>query len=786
MELERFKFVHEVFYSEDSGYTVIKVRKGDEKGEITLVGNFLPRGKGIEFKASTEKVNTNYGVQYKVTYFEEIEPDNKDSIIAYIIASKLKGIGPKKAEAIYNQFGDDTLKVLDSNFSEIKKVKGLSSANCSACEKKWKESRSLRNIMKTIGSDTGLSQNKLLTLHEKFGNKLEETIKYRTYDITKINGITFAVADKIAKKQLNYDPSSDERIKSCIRQCLLDAMQDGHLFLTPNQLIYGYKTGISKREGAYRILNNGMGEVVVDAKMLNDVILNLCKRNDLRKLDVNGNLALYLDRNFKNEEISAKKIVSMMKNVYLGNAKIVDEKKVEKIIKKIEKQENIKLAEKQKHGVMYAIKYPVSIIIGGPGRGKTTTLNTLTKTLEEYFDPKPLMCLGAPTGRAARRITESTGLPANTIHSILEIRGDEADSIDADSYLDEPLDADVIIIDEMSMVDMNIFSKLVCKIKDGAKLILVGDKDQLPSVGAGNVLAELIKSKVIPTTELDVPFRQSKENLIYSNIEKINKGETDLSFDKDSFISVEAHGAEEISKICEKIYKAEYDRLKDFDKVWCLTPFRKSTLIGANELNLALRQMVNPLLKNKLEISRKGRTYRIRDRVMQLKNVNDSDGVLSNGDMGIVIRVNKSITDDESSVVVDFGDELGSREYVTSEDFENLDLAYASTIHKSQGSECEVVIMPMSKIFSGMLKRNLVYTGISRAKKRVYIVGDVAALNMAIRDNSYAARNTLFAYRLYGEAMKIKMSLNKQKENEESNSNNSNEEFKQLSITDYV
>ena len=158
MELERFKFVHEVFYSEDSGYTVIKVRKGDEKGEITLVGNFLPRGKGIEFKASTEKVNTNYGVQYKVTYFEEIEPDNKDAIIAYIIASKLKGIGPKKAEAIYNQFGDDTLKILDSNFSEIKKVKGLSSANFSACEKKWKESRSLRNIMKTIGSDTGLSQ----------------------------------------------------------------------------------------------------------------------------------------------------------------------------------------------------------------------------------------------------------------------------------------------------------------------------------------------------------------------------------------------------------------------------------------------------------------------------------------------------------------------------------------------------------------------------------------------------------------------------------------------------
>ena len=229
----------------------------DDKIKITT------KGKGNGFKASTEKVNTNYGVQYKVTYFEEIEPDNKDSIIAYIIASKLKGIGPKKAEAIYNQFGDDTLKVLDSNFSEIKKVKGLSSANCSACEKKWKESRSLRNIMKTIGSDTGLSQNKLLTLHEKFGNKLEETIKYRTYDITKINGITFAVADKIAKKQLNYDPSSDERIKSCIRQCLLDAMQDGHLFLTPNQLIYGYKTGISKREGAYRILNNGMGEVVV-------------------------------------------------------------------------------------------------------------------------------------------------------------------------------------------------------------------------------------------------------------------------------------------------------------------------------------------------------------------------------------------------------------------------------------------------------------------------------------------------------------------------------------------
>lgn len=427
--------------------------------------------------------------------------------------------------------------------------------------------------------------------------------------------------------------------------------------------------------------------------------------------------------------------------------KAPDTKKILEKIRMVEKENGMLLADMQKQAIINGITKRVSIITGGPGKGKTTTLNSLL-SVNESFSRDELLLM-APTGRAARRMRESTDLPANTIHSCLNLKGDEEVQ-----ELFEPVVIDncLVVIDEMSMVDGRLFNRLMQAVTNNSRIVFVGDVDQLPSVGAGNVFAELINSGVIPTTVLDVPFRQAEQDLIYRNANLINDGITELVYG-DNFRLIPAHGEDEISEICCRLYEQVVDEYAgDLDRVALLTPFRKSTKIGSNEMNLSIRDKVNHTM-NMVSISVGSVSFRPGDKVMQLKNISDEDITLSNGDVGYIKELSAGTAND-SRIEVSYNG-VGDFTYETREDMEMLDLAYASTIHKAQGSEVDVVIMPMSKLFSVLLKRNLVYTGVSRAKVAVFIVGDEDALKDAIRDNTYARRNTLLAARLRKEYKRL-------------------------------
>lgn len=736
----RLRVASVIFKQENNGYTVLSCDEVNENGRvlkygISAVGFMLPERKGAIFEAEVELSKSKYGEQYKIISFDDIDPTDKKGIVELIKQAKIKGIGQKKAERIYDALGENTLEILDTNFERIKEAKIFTKdvdKRVMEAKQKWDESRSLRDIYKRIGHDTNIGRSKLLKILNHFKDGIISVLDNTPYKICEIKGISFNNADTIARKNTNFNPNNEDRLKAGLIQVLLDSMMEGHLYLTSDTLI----------KKVHTLLNIDVSTPVKieDIKTCANALLlegKICATPFN-----NGVAAIYLISNLNDEIESAKKVVSL-----LSNKKVKEDfvDKIQKVLSIKEFENGITLAKKQRDAVVNALTHQVSIITGGPGRGKTTTLNLLLQTFKEVY-PKKTIRLLAPTGRAARRMSDSTDEDASTIHSALNLRGDD-DDYEPDVY---ELYDDLIVVDEMSMVDMKLFCKLMAATRHETRIVFVGDVNQLPSVGAGNVFAELINSKVIPTTVLDVPFRQSEKDLIYQNAERINEGNTNLVFG-DSFEFIEASTVDDIADACVKTYKKVVnERDGDLDAVWLLTPFRKRTSIGANEMNLALQDEVNTN-PNLVTVNAGGTVFRMGDKVMQTKNITDEfDVSFSNGDIGYVKAL---ATGDANDSYIDVKYEgVGTYRYESREEFEMLDLAYASTIHKAQGSEVDVVIMPMSKVFNTMLKRNLVYTGVSRAKKKVYIVGSMEAMQKAILDNTYNQRNTLLGWRLCQEA----------------------------------
>ena len=718
--------VEEIIYmNEDNGYAIFDLEDADE-GFITCVGT-VPYIKCGEILVVCGKwVNhPNYGQQLKVEYFERIEPETKDSILTYLSSGIIKGIGAKMAEKIVDLFGDEALRVITDTPEQLAKIKGISRERASKIHESYMAVHDKEQLIMFL-QKFNISAGYAIKVYDILGKNAVEKIKENPYILCdRIRGISFKTADRVATMS-GADKGNENRIKSGIKYILMYlAVSEGHTYLVRDMLV---KYAVSMLDVSKEAAENALIQLISDYQL----VLKKTKK---------GEDAIFLPALYSAERLTAECIKDL-----IINATHYDDKNIEKEIKKIEKEEHVELAEKQREAVKSALTSGVSVITGGPGTGKTTTINFIIKFFE---NKKERIAICAPTGRAAKRITELTGKEAKTIHRLLEVGYTEEDVLREYSRMNqEPLAEDVIIVDEVSMVDSQLMSSLISSAKLGAHVILVGDSDQLPSVGAGNVLSDIIESERVPVTQLDTVFRQAEESMIVVNAHKINMGEyPTLNVRDKDFFFVET---ENIDITYERVVDLVLRRLPNaygvdpFTDIQVITPMRK-TMAGVHSLNEGLQRALNPESNKKKERTSQSRTLREGDKIMQIKNNYDlkwkkqdsyDEGYgIYNGDIGKIEEIYGGYT----KVIFDDGKIV---EYENSQ-LEELEHAYAITVHKSQGSEFDTVVIPVFNGPDKLFTRNLLYTAITRAKSRVVLVGQKAALFKMV-DNDYEANR--FSY----------------------------------------
>ena len=716
--------VDEIIYiNEDNGYAIFDLEDQDA-GLITCVGTVTYIKCGEILMVYGKWVNhPNYGEQLKIEYFERIQPETKDSILTYLSSGVIKGIGKKMAERIVETFGEEALHVIADTPEKLSIIKGISHERAIKINQSYMTVYDKENLIMFL-QKFDISARFSIKVYDILGKNAVEKIKENPYILCeRIKGISFKTADRVASLSGTAKNSTD-RIKAGIKYILAHfAQSEGHTYLEKEAIIfYTVKMLEVKDIDAENTLT----------KLLSDHELIVKKTHD-------GKDAIFLPALYCAERVIAESIKDICKNFCPPKKEITD-----KEIEKIEKEEGVKLAQKQHDAVMCALTSGMTVITGGPGTGKTTTINFLIKLFEKQGQ-KIALC--APTGRAAKRMTELSKKEAKTIHRLLEVGYVEEDILKEYSRSTaEPLAEDVIIVDEVSMVDAILMSSLISSVKYGARVILVGDADQLPSVGAGNVLDDIIKSGYVPTVALDTVFRQAEESMIVVNAHKINEGEYPVLNIKDKdFFFVEAENTE---KTYEKLIELVDKRLPtaygidNFSDIQVISPMKK-TAVGVNALNRGLQEILNPQDDKKAEKKSDIKTLRVGDKVMQIKNNYDlkwkreyDEGYgVYNGDIGRISEIKPTtvtVTFDDGKVVVYENAML-----------EELELAYAITVHKSQGSEFNTVIIPIFWGTEKLFSRNLLYTAITRAKNMVVLVGQRAAL-LKMVDNDYEAKR--FSY----------------------------------------
>jgi exodeoxyribonuclease V alpha subunit len=724
-----------IFTNEANGYTVCDVKH--EKDIVTAVG-FMPFINVGETLKITGKwvTHPDYGEQLKVEAYEKVLPKTIDAIEKYLASGIIKGVGPVTANKIVEKFGEDTLNVIQFHPERLTEIKGINMDKAAKIGQTFEEQRGLRNVVMFF-QEFGISPTYSAKIYRVFGESTIDTIKANPYKLADEEfGIGFKNADKIARS-LGIDPSSKYRMCSGIKYVLSQAASNGHTFMPSEKL----------KEYTSQLLE-------VEIQSIEDALISLLldKAVHVEKVQTSdscGQDRIYLS-SFHNAEIGVcKKIAELAETSFERNTNDFDER-----IEEIQLEEGIRLAEMQISAIREAMINGVLVITGGPGTGKTTIIKSIIRLLQkEDYD----VALAAPTGRAAKRMTEATGFEAKTIHRLLEIgyTGEETEPVFLKGETN-PIEADVIIIDEMSMVDVLIMNHLLKAIAPGTRLILVGDVNQLPSVGAGNVLKDIMESKIVKTVKLSEIFRQAEESMIIVNAHRINKGEYPYlnKKDKDFFFMPRSNGNDVVKTIVELCQKRlpstyGYDPLRH---IQVLSPTRKG-IIGVTSLNIELQKVLNPESRMKSEKVFRDYVFREGDRVMQIKNnynlrwekdtspVIEGTGVF-NGDTGIIQKVDG----EDQKIVVLFEDEK-----IVTYDFsilDELEPAFAVTIHKSQGSEFSVVIIP---IFPGpkmLMNRNLLYTGVTRAKDLVILVGVENTLNEMIENERETLRYTGLADKL--------------------------------------
>lgn len=718
-----------VFKNEENGYTIASL--ANENDEITIVGCMPTLSVGESIEVEGKWINHKiYGSQFEVQSFMPVTPSSLEGIYVYLSSGMIHGIGEKMAKRIIDKFGVDTLNIIQNTPERLTEVEGIGMKKVKQIQESYEENRELRNIIIQL-SPYGITPNYCLRIYKKYKDKSLEVINKNPYRLAEeVRGIGFRIADDIASK-IGIDKYSSDRIMQGILFTLNQSLGSGHTYLPKRVLI----------EQSVKILG-------VEPTFVENGIIDLAYNQKLHLENRDGEILVYLMMYYICENGVCKEIVKLSQHETKDLHINIDEE-----IKIVEKEDEISLANNQILAVKEAINNGVTIITGGPGTGKTTTINTIIKIFENN-DQKVVLC--APTGRAAKRMSETSNKEAKTIHRLLEM-GFSTDGDELTFFKDEedPIEADVIILDEASMVDIILMYNLLKAIKLGTRLLLVGDSDQLPSVGAGNVLKDIIDSGVIKTVRLDEIFRQARESMIVVNAHKINNGEPlFLNVKNKDFFFLRKNTNEEILNeiiglVSERLPKFyNFDKLKD---IQVLTSMRKGDL-GVTNLNIELQKYLNPPNKYKQEEEFAKRTFRVGDKVMQIRNnytkkwetedKSDNGEGIYNGDIGYIFHIDK----DKKTVFVLFDKvKIASYKY---DELDELDHSFCTTIHKSQGSEFPVVVIPIVWAPPTLLSRNLLYTAVTRAKKLVVLVGDVKYLEQMIKNNRINDRYSNLSYKL--------------------------------------
>ena len=699
---------HITYQNQENGYSIMKVKVKDYSDLVTLVGNLLDVPVGAVLLCDGDwKVDKKYGRQFVCETWEEVMPATVYGIEKYLGSGLVKGIGPKFAHLIVEKFGTETIEIIEDNIERLREVPRIGKRRIEKIRESWEKQKDIKNVMLFL-QQYGVSTAYAAKIYRQYGKESIDKVQDNPYRLADdIWGIGFKTADSIASK-MGYEKNDLRRCKSGISYTLNELSNEGHVYAVEEQLI----------ETAKKLLE-------ADEEPIRQAVTEMIASEDLIREDE----AIYLPPFYHSERGTAKKLLALLQDqppTLVG---------LKADIKAIEKVSGIEYDEVQIAAIKQAVRSKVMVLTGGPGTGKTTTTQGI---IAAYKTAGMRILLAAPTGRASKRMSEATGMEAKTIHRLLEFNPQDGYKRNDEN----PLEGDALIVDECSMIDIILMYNLMKAIPENMRLVLVGDIDQLPSVGAGNVLRDIIDSEKIPVVRLTRIFRQAQSSRIVMSAHAINQGrypdtsngkQTDFFFIKN----------EEPEQVAEEIVKLVKHRLpkaynQPLNNIQVLTPMQRS-VVGATNLNMMLQQALNT---SNLGISRGGTTYKLGDRVMQVRNNYDKN--VFNGDIGIVEHVSM----EDRTLFVRFDDNLV--EYEASE-LDEVTLAYATTIHKAQGSEYPIVVIPVLMTHFVMLQRNLIYTGITRAKKICVLIGQPKALAYTIRNLTVTKRNTKLKERLRGE-----------------------------------
>lgn len=694
------------FQNAENGYSVMKVKVKGYDDLVTLVGNLLEVPAGAVLLCEGEwRVDKRYGQQFQCETWEEVMPATAYGIEKYLGSGLVKGIGPKFAKLIVGHFGTDTIEVIETDIERLYEVPGISKKRVEKIRESWEKQKDIKNVMLFL-QGFGVSTAYAAKIYRQYGKESIDNVKENPYRLADdIWGIGFKTADGIARK-MGYEMNDERRLRSGLIYTLNQLADEGHCYAEEEQLIATAKQLLEADEECIRT-------AMTHAIETEDLMLD--------------GTAIYLPPFYYAECGTANRLNTL---VHTKEAGSIFTARFD--LAKLQRETGIEYDEVQVEAIRQAIASKVMVLTGGPGTGKTTTTKAIIAALQSAG---MRILLAAPTGRAAKRMSEATGMEAKTIHRLLEYNPQDGYKRNDEN----PLEGDALIVDECSMIDIILMNNLTKALPTTMRLVLVGDIDQLPSVGAGNVLRDIIDSGVIPVVRLTRIFRQAQSSRIVMSAHAINRGcfpdisngqHTDFFFMK----------KEEPEKVAETIVSLVRDRLPKAYRqpnanIQVLTPMQRG-VVGAANLNVALQQALN---HNTAALVRGGYTFKEGDRVMQLRNNYDKD--VYNGDLGYV----RSVDMEERTLTVDFDGQMV--EYEASE-LDELTLAYATTIHKSQGSEYPIVVMPVLMTHYVMLQRNLIYTGITRAKKICVLVGQTKALAYAIHNMKVLKRNTRLKERL--------------------------------------
>jgi exodeoxyribonuclease V alpha subunit len=724
---------HIVFRNEENGYTVFNLENDD--GELTCVGNFNFINEGELMELQGEYVTHNvYGNQFKVSSYQVKEPEDLVSIERYLGSGAIKGVGAALADRIVRRFKEDTFRIIEEEPERLAEIKGISERKAREIAVQVEEKKDMRKAMIYL-QKYGISISLAAKIYQHYGMKVYRVLEENPYQLAdSIEGVGFRTADEIASR-IGIHTDSDYRIKSGIFYTLQQAVSEGHVYLPQDVLV--------RRASAL---------LEVEIQNVEKYVMDLCIERKTVMKEADGEIRVYPAHYYYLELNTAKMLHDLNIDCEMP------EEMMEKRLKAVERKEKIELDPMQHRAVIESIKHGLLVLTGGPGTGKTTTINTMIR----FFESEGMsILLAAPTGRAAKRMTEATGYEAQTIHRLLEVSGGPEEEGSAGGFMrnrENPLETDVLIIDEMSMVDLTLMHALLSATVPGTRLVLVGDVDQLPSVGPGSVLKDIIRSECFPVVRLTRIFRQAGESDIVVNAHKINAGEPVILDNKsrDFFFLRRQEPDVIISVMITLIQKKLPNYVKASpNEIQVMTPTRKG-LLGVERLNGILQRYLNPAAPGKEEREINGRLFREGDKVMQIKNnyqlewevstkfgltVDKGQGVF-NGDMGIIREINPYT----ETLEVEF-DEARKVKY-SFEMTEELEHAYAITVHKSQGSEYPAVIIPLLPGPRLLYNRNLLYTAVTRAKRCLTIVGSDITFQEMIQNKSEQERYTSLSERI--------------------------------------